>query len=398
MRLSAAVGLVVVAGLVLGGVYLVRLSLLDGIGGASAQTAAPPPPPKVTVARALKERVVEWDEFTGRFEAVEHVELRARVSGYLAEVHVADGQVVKKGDLLFTIDQRPYINALERAKGAVAAAAAALEQAQNMEARTARLRETNSAAFQRASYEDQMQQRLQTQGQLDQARAELATAMLDLEFTEIRAPVDGRSSYRRVDVGNLVSTDTLLTTLVSLDPIYFVFDLNESDYLAFQRAVLKGELTSTRDQATAVSLNLVDEKDWHRTGQMNFVDNVVDESTGTVRARAVFPNADLIVTPGQFGRIRIPGSPEYEAILIPDEAIVTDQSRKLVMVVGEDGTVGARPIRPGPREDGLRIVRSGLDGGERIVINGVVRARPGAKVTPEEGRIERRSDVAAAAR
>jgi RND family efflux transporter MFP subunit len=227
------------------------------------------------------------------------------------------------------------------------------------------------------------------------AEAALREAQLDVEFTEVRAPITGRISDRRVDIGNLVTGDpsaTLLTTIVALDPIHFVFDMSEADYLGFQRAVEEGELSSARDRSTVVQIRLPDEPDtetWPRSGHMDFVDNRIEQSAGTIRARAELANPDHFITPGQFGQLRLPGSPRYEAILIPDSAIVADQADKIVLVVAEDGTVEPRAIREGPRyAGGLRIIRRGLEPTDRIVINGLMRARPGAKVDPQPGSID----------
>jgi RND family efflux transporter MFP subunit len=351
----------------------------------NASPTEPAAPPPVTVALPLRKELVEWDEFTGRFEAVERVEIRARVGGYLDEVHFSDGDLVERGQLLFTIDPRPFRIAADQARAAVEAAAARLELARLEVRRAEQLR--GGPALAEATYDERLQASLQATAELEGARAALQAAELELGFTQVLAPVAGRISNRRVDVGNLVGDDTMLTTIVSLDPIHFVFDMSEADFLAYQRAVLNGNFPSTRDQETPVGINLVDEQDWRREGRMNFVDNVVDAGSGTVRARAVLQNPDLLIAPGQFGEIRIPGSPLYPALLIPDEAIVTDQNRKLVMVVDAQGLVEPRVIRPGPREYGLRIVRDGLEGGERVIINGLLRARPGGQVTAQPGEI-----------
>jgi RND family efflux transporter MFP subunit len=228
---------------------------------------------------------------------------------------------------------------------------------------------------------------------VEAAKATLRSAELDLEFTHITAPLSGRVGRHEVSIGNLVTggaggTTTLLTTIVSLDPIHFVFDMSEADYLSYQRAVTAGKLGSTRDGKLPAEVRLTDETSWTRRGHLDFVDNQIDRTAGTIRARAVFPNPDNFITPGQFGRLRLPGSEPYEALLLPDAAIVTDQSRKIVMIVRDDGTVEARVVRPGPMIDGLRVIREGLNAGDRIVINGLVRARPGAKVTPQPGKIE----------
>lgn len=361
------------------------LAACDGEGAGQARAQAEPPPPTVTVASPLVSRLTEWDEFTGRFEAVERVEVRARVGGYLQAVHFQDGQLVEKGQPLFTIDPRPYQAAVDRAEAQIEEAQSRLQLAELEAARAQQLVATSAIA--RSTVDQRVAERQGAQAALAAAEAAMRQAQLDLAFTELAAPISGRISNRRADVGNLVTNDTLLTTIVALDPIYFNFDMSEADFVAYQRAVRDGQLPSTRDHETIIHIRLADEEGWPREGRMNFVDNVVDPSAGTVRARAVVGNRDLFLAPGQFGIIRIPGSPEYDAILVPDEAIVSDQARKLVMTVGADGTVVPKEIRPGPREQGLRIVRHGLAPEDRIVIEGLMLARPGGKVTPEEGKV-----------
>ena len=356
----------------------------DGSNGQAGATAAVPP--EVTVAKPRVQKLVEWTEFTGRFEAEQQVDVRARVSGYLATIDFEDGQVVDKGQSLFLIDPRPFEAALARAQADLASAQAQLELAKLQFERVAKL--IGSPAFAQTNYDQRLQERQAAEASLGAAQAAVEQAKLNLDYTQISAPIGGRISDRRVDIGNLVTEATLLTTIVSQSPIYFVFDMSEGDFLAYQRAVLAGELPSTRDRSTLVNVKLVDEEDWRRQGQMNFVDNVVDEAAGTVRARAEFLNPDFLIQPGQFGTIRIPGSPEYPAILIPDEAIVTDQAQKLVMTVTADNKIEPRVIRPGPTELGLRIVRRGLEPDDRIVINGLMRVRPGMQVTPKEGQID----------
>ncbi|MFO1036987.1 MAG: efflux RND transporter periplasmic adaptor subunit [Geminicoccaceae bacterium] len=365
---------------------LLVLAACDGEPDGSANGATPPPPPAVTVAQPLQQKLIEQDEFTGRFEAVERVEVRARVAGYMQEVHFTDGQIVEKGQLLFVIDPRPFELALDRAKAQLEEAESRLTLAQLEADRTTKLVSTSAVA--RAALDQRVAERQSSEASLSAAQAAVRDAELNLGFTRVTSPLTGRASNRRVDVGNLVNDTTLLTTVVQLEPLYLVFDMSESDYLAYQRAVLAGTLPSTRD-ATPVQVRLTDETGWPHEGTMNFVDNVVDQGTGTLRARAVVPNPDHLITPGQFARIRIPGSPEYEALLIPDAAIVTDQARKMVLTVSQDGTVVPKEIRPGPSQPGgLRIVRSGLDPADRIIISGMIKARPGGKVTPEEGKIE----------
>jgi len=356
---------------------------------AVAQTAAAPP--LVTVSNPLQRDIVEWDEYTGQFAAVDYVEIRARVSGYLTEIHFADGEIVKKGDLLFVIDPRPFEIARDSAEAQIAQAQARLDLANSQLQRTSELRRSDFAP--QSTLDERRAETRSATAALETARAALRSAELDLEFSHITAPVSGRVSQHLVSIGNLVSggatgIPTLLTTIVSLDPIHFFFDMSEADFLAYQRAVASGRLGSTRDSSLIAEVRLADETAWKRQGILDFVDNSVDRSAGTIRARAVFANPDFFITSGQFGRLRLPGSERYEAILIPDSALVTDQSRKIVMTVKDDGTVEPRVVRPGPIVDGLRVIRDGLGPKDIIIINGLVRARPGAKVTPQPGKIE----------
>lgn len=341
----------------------------------------------VTVARPLQREIVEYDEFTGQFAPVEFVEVRSRVSGYLQKINLKEGQIVKKGDLLFVIDPRLFEAALASTKAQLAQSIARLELANRQLARAAKLRQRDFVAA--SAYDERLQEQRVAAASVAIARAAIRTAELNLEFCRIVAPIAGRIGRREITRGNLVtggagSGNTLLTTIVSINPIYFVFDMSESDFLAYQRAVQSGKLKSQRD-AVKVFGRLTDEPDWPREGTLNFVDNRIDRTAGTIRVRAVFPNKDGFLTPGQFGRIRLPGSEPYKALLIPDRAILTDQSNKIVMIVTKNGTVVPRRIKPGPMYDGLRIVRSGLSPDDRIIINGLMRARPGTKVTPQKG-------------
>jgi RND family efflux transporter MFP subunit len=353
---------------------------------------APPAPPAVTVSQPIQRELVEWDEYTGRFAAKEYVEIRARVSGYLTEIHFEDGQLVKEGDLLFVIDPRPYEATLAAAWAQLAQANAQVELATRQLKRTAELRKKD---FEPASTYDQRVADLRVAtAAVESAKAAIRSAELNVGFTRIAAPLTGRIGNHQVSVGNLISggdaaTTPALTTIVSLDPIYFYFDMSEGDYLAYQRAAAAGLLNEARDAEPAVYAHLTDETDWPWKGQLNFVDNRVDRGAGTIRARATFANPGYFLTPGQFGRIRIPASERHVAILVPDSAIVADQSRRLVMTVKEDGTVEPKLVRPGPiTDDGLRIVRSGLAPTDRVIINGLARVRPGNKVTPQPGQIE----------
>ncbi len=375
------------AGSVLAAAAMLLLSACDDAEDGKAKAANAPPPPEVTVAKPLIRRLTEWDEFTGRFEPVQLVEIKARVPGYLQAIGFADGQNVEAGQALFTIDPRPYEAALDRTKAQIELAQAQLRLAELDQERAAKLVSTSAIA--KATLDQRDAELSEAGASVDQAKAQARDAELNLGFTQITAPFAGRVSNRRADIGNLIDDALVLTTIVQLDPIYLSFDMSEQDFLAYQRAAAKGDLPSTRNRETIVEAHLVDEDGWPHQGTMNFVDNVVDQGSGTIRGRAVFPNPDGLITPGQFGRVRIPGSPEYDAILIPDAAIVTDQSRKMVLTVDAENVVRPKIIRPGPSQPGgLRIVRRGLTADDRIIINGLIRARPGAKVTPKDGVIE----------
>ncbi len=368
------------------GVAAALLTVAAPVGMAWAQSAAP----AVTVAIPLQREIVEYTEFTGQFAPVEYVELRSRVSGYLQEIKFEDGQIVNKGDLLFVIDPRPFEAALASMRAQLTQSLARVELADKQLQRASKLREKDFVAS--STYDERVQEKRVAAAAAEIARADIKSAELDIEFTKILAPVTGRISRHEVSVGNLVSGgvgagNTLLTSIVSIDPIYFIFDMSESAYLGYQRALQSGTLQSTRE-AIPVFTRLTDEPDWPREGTLDFVDNQVNRTSGTIRMRAIFANKDGFLTPGQFGRIRVPGSDKYIAMLIPDEAIVADQSNKIVMTVTADGTVVPKIIRPGPTYDGLRIVRNGLEPGDRIIIDGLMRARPGAKVTPQEGEIK----------
>ena len=363
------------------------------LAGAALAQAPNGPPPPVTVSHPLQKDVTEWDEFTGQFQAVDYVEIRARVSGWLNEIHFTDGQIVNKGDLLFVIDPRPYEIQLQTAKAQVETASAQLDYATKEVSRAAELRVKDFVA--QSTYDQRLQTMRTAAASLESGKASVRDAELNLEFSRVTAPVTGRISTHQVSLGNLISggggtaaSGTLLTTIVSLDPIWFTFDMSEGDYLAYQRAAASGKLESSREGKVTVAVRLTDEKDWSRTGVLDFIDNQVDRGAGTIRARATFANPNYFVTPGQFGRIRIPGSEPYQALLLPDAAIVTDQSNKIVMTVAPDGTVVPKPIRPGPTIDGLRVVRDGLKPDDNVIINGLVRARPGGKVTPQPGEIK----------
>lgn len=344
-----------------------------------AATGAPPP---VSVARPITREIVEQDEFTGRFDAAQAVDIRARVGGFLESVNFRDGAIVREGDLLFVIDRRPFQATLAQAEAAVEAAGTRTDLARIEVERVTRLRATGVAP--ERQFDERRQQLQATVAELAGLRAAADRARLDLEFTEIRAPISGRISRRFVTPGNLVSAnETLLTTIMSLDPIYFYFDVDERSYLAYVRAARDGTRLSGRETEHPVQIALADEREFRHSGRLDFVDNRMDPGSGTMRGRAVVPNAEQLLVPGLFGRILVPGGLPYRAVLIPDEAIAADQDRRFVYVIGQDGSVAARNVRAGPRHDGYRIIRQGLDGSETIVVGGIQRVRVGARVTPQ---------------
>jgi len=360
------------------------------LGGCDSKpTASAPPPPPVTVAHPLQKNITEWDEYTGRFQAVETVEIRARVSGFIDSVHVNEGQLVKQGDLLFVIDQRPFKLAVEQAQADVERAQAKLEIAALDVRRATPLVESQTVTGR--EFDTRKSTERDAAGQVAAAQAALKTAQLNLEWTAVRAPISGRISDRRVDAGNLIvggSTGaTLLSVIVSTDPIHFIFDGSEADFIRYLRLAAVGARPSSRDAQNPVAVRLADETDFVHQGRMDFVDNAVNPKTRTIRGRAIFDNKDGLLTPGFFGRLRLFGG-SHEGLLIPDSAISSDQSRKIVFTVADDGTVGVKLVELGPIIDGLRVIRSGLAASDRIVIDGLQRARPGQKVKPEDGAIK----------
>lgn len=350
---------------------------------ATAALAQQQPPPPVTVASPVVKEIVEDDEFVGRFEAAEMVEVRARVSGYLQEVHFEDGELVEAGDLLYSIDPRQFRNAYDQARSQIGISQASfdftLEQLERAEALIA------NGNIPQSTLDARREAHLSAQGALEQARASLSNAEIDLDFAEIHAPISGRIDRTRVTPGNLVQQDaTVLTTIVSVDPMHFYFDIDERYFIAYST---DARTTGTDLQQGAggkpVRITLSDDRIPPVEGVLDFSENRLDPDAGSMRIRAVIPNGDGVLVPGLFGVANVPGSLPYEGVLIPDAAILADQNRRLVMLVDEDGAVSPRPIRPGPRIDGYRVVRDGLDGSETLVVEGLMRARPGARVTPE---------------
>jgi RND family efflux transporter MFP subunit len=360
---------------------LILVGLLAACDDQASRQAAAPAPPPVTVAKPVVKEIVEFDEFTGRFDAIGSVEIRARVGGYLESVHFTDGSIVKENDLLFVIDRRPYQATVSQADAALVSARARLEFARQELDRVERLTRGGNAP--ERALDERRQQFLSAQAEVNGAQGALTQARLDLGFTEIRAPIAGRISRKLVTEGNLVlANDTMLTTIVAVDPIYFYFDVDERSYLAYTRMSQNGSRPSDRGSSYDVRIALTDERDAKHHGRVDFTDNRIDEATGTMRGRAVVDNKDLLMVPGMFGRIEIPGSGRYRAVLVPDEAIGADLDRRFVYVVADDGTVSTKVVRPGPRIDGYRVVRTGLSGDETIIVNGMQRARFG-KVTPQ---------------
>jgi multidrug efflux system membrane fusion protein len=350
----------------------------------SPQAAAAPVPP-VTVAQPVKRTVTDWDEFTGRFDAIEQVDVRPRVGGFVTNVEFKDGDMVHTGDLLYLIDSRPFEAVAEQANGQLSDARAKAELAKRDLDRGLTLVETSAVSEQVV---DQRRQALQAAHAAETvAEGTLKAAQLNIEFSHVLAPITGRVSRHLVSVGNLVQgsdngTSTLLTTIVSLDPIYVYFDMDEATYQKNNRLWFEGKRPSSRETANPVQVSLTGETKPSHDGKMDFIDNRLDVSTGTLRGRAVIPNKDLSILPGQFGRVRLIGSAPYEALLIPDVAIATDQTRKFVFVVKDDDTVEARPVVLGPLDEGLRVVREGLKAEDRVIVDGIQRARVGAKVSP----------------
>jgi RND family efflux transporter MFP subunit len=352
-------------------------------------TSGSAPPPSVTVSYPLQKSITEWDEYTGRFTPLETVEIRARVSGFIDSVHFQEGQIVKKDDLLFVIDQRPYQIAVEQAKADIQRAQAKLDIATDDVNRATPL--VQNQTLTEREFDTRKSVQRDAAGQLASANAALKQAQLNLEWTEVRAPIAGRISDKRVDAGNLISGGqtgaTLLSVIVSIDPIHFVFDGSETDFLHYLRLAAAGTRPSSRDAPNPVAVRLADETEFTHMGRMDFVDNAINPKTGTIRGRAIFDNKDGFLTPGFFGRLRLFGG-THDALLIPDGAIASDQANKIVFTVAEDGTVGTKRVELGPIIDGLRVVRSGLAPTDRIVIDGLPRARPGQKVTAEDGTIK----------
>ncbi len=360
--------------------------------GEANNPPGPPPAPPVSVAPSLERQVTEWDEFSGRLAAVERVELRARVSGYLQSIDFRPGALVKKGDLLFQIDPRPFQAELSRAEAALSSARTRADLARTELARAERLLADHAIA--QRDVDERASSRRDLEANIQAAEAAIRTAHLNLDYASVRAPISGRISKEEVSVGNLVQGDgpspTLLTSIVSVDPIYAEFEGDEQIYLKYMQMARDGERPSSRTTPNPVLLGLANEDGFPRRGHMAFVDNRIDPQSGTIRARAVFDNKDGALTPGMFARLKLLGSGTYAAVVTPDRAIGTDQSKRFVLVVGADNMAQFREVKLGALIDGMRVIRSGLKPGELVVVNGLQRVRPGTPVTPEKLAVDER--------
>jgi RND family efflux transporter MFP subunit len=378
---------------------LVAAAALAGCGQSQQGSVALP---TVTVAKPVARTVTDYDEYVGRFLAVDSVDIRSRLSGYLSSINFTDGQMVKKGDLLFTIDRRPFEIVLEQMKANLEQARANLAFAQSDLDRGQALLGNKTITEQ--TYDQRMQAKAVAEASVAAQEAMVHSAELDLDqYSELRSPIDGKIGDRRVAVGNLVTggtggNTTLLATIVSVDPIRFEFTFDEQSYLRYERFAKNRpaapasdppgqQAGGSVDAGVPVSLELIDEKDFDHVGAIDFVDNVISASSGTIRGRAVFANPNGIFTPGMFGRIRVPGSPPHDALLIPDEAIGSEQARKYVLVVDDSGVVRQKYVTPAQLDGGLRVIADGLLAGDRVIVNGLMHARPGIKVKAEEENI-----------
>jgi multidrug efflux system membrane fusion protein len=369
-----------------------RLILIAGllIAASTAFAQGGPPAMPVSISAPIAKRVTQWDEYSGRFEAVATVDIRARVSGFIDKLLFKDGQLVNAGDPLFTIDKRPYEIAVDVAQADVARNRAQVNLAELQVQRGAAL--VASRNIPEAENDSRKSNLAVAKAQLKSAEASLRNAQLNLEWTDVTAPLSGRISDRKVDAGNLIQGGqtgaTLLATIVTQDPIHFMFDVSELDYLRYQRLYTAGARPQSGSSTIPVRIRLADEADWKRTGKVDFVDTTLSLRSGTIRTRAIIDNKDHLLSPGVFGRVQLYGG-EYDALLIPDSAIVSDQARKIVFVVGNDNVVQAKPVKLGQLVDGLRVVREGLKPDDKVVLDGLANpmVRPGAKINPQKGEI-----------
>jgi RND family efflux transporter MFP subunit len=360
---------------------------------AGCGNSAPPPPPQETVVAAaypLQRQVVDWDDYVGRFEAIQDVEVRPRVSGVITRIAFQEGREVGKNQFLFEIDPRPYRAALAQSQAEAARTSAQLTNARTEMVRARELLAQN--AISREEYEQKLAAERSAAAALEAARAAVQSRALDVQFTTVRSPIAGRVSDKRVAIGAYVTAgQTVLTRVVTVDPIWFTFDGAESFYLKYVRQAVSGERQSSRYAPNPVEIQLADERDYRWRGRMVFVDNAIDTGSGTIRAHAEVSNPNGFLVPGMFGRARLLGSGTYQALLVPDEAIVTDQTRRLVYVVGQDGKTAVRNVQTGPLVEGLRVVRNGLAPRDRVVLDGLARLQPGTAVKVRLTRINPRA-------
>lgn len=355
--------------------------------GCEGQQTQAPPPPMVTVSKPVAEEVVEWDEYTGRLEAVDTVDVRARVSGYLESIHFKDGQMVKNGDLLFVIDPRPYRTELDRALAQLKISKARLSLAEKDLGRAKHLLSERVISEEEA--DTRVSDEQVARASVELAQAGIDAARLNVEFTQVRAPISGLISRKYVTEGNLINGGTggtLLTTIVSIDPIYCYLEEDEQSYLRYSRLEREGMMHGSGKGENPAFMELSNETGYPHKGYIDFIDNRMDPNTGTIRGRGVFPNPENTLTPGLFARMKIAGSEQYKAMLVPDEAVGSDQSLKFVFIVNPENTVEYRRVTLGPRMNGLRIVREGVMPEDRVIVKGLQRVQPGIKVDPvEEG-------------
>lgn len=364
-------------------ICLLASSASSGCAKRSAAAVQTAPTP-VTVSQPIKRTISDFADFVSRTAAVDSVEIRARVGGYLEKINFKEGMLVKKGDVLFEIDPRPYQAQVDYAKGQVAASEAALVKAKADNVRNRGLNQKNPGVVTQQDLDQYQAAEDQAIANVAIAKATLETNELNLSYTKVTSPIDGRASRYDLTVGNLVQQDTtMLTTVVSIDPIYSYADIDERTVLYIRELIASGKAKSARDAEMRVHMALANEQGFPREGIVNFVDNQVNPKTGTLRVRAVFPNKDQVMSPGLFARVRIPIGEPHEALLITDRAIDTDQGQKIVFVVDKDNKVVSRPVKLGANHDGLRVIESGLTEQDHVIVNGLQRVRPGVTVDPK---------------
>jgi RND family efflux transporter MFP subunit len=361
--------------------------VIIGLAACNNQQPAAHPPPEVTVSKPVQKDIVNWAEFTGRMAAVNFVKITPRVSGYIVDIPFNEGDIVHKGDLLFQIDPRPYQHSYEQAVGQLQQARANEQFQEVTFARQQRLRDTGVIA--KEDYDTALSNKNQAKAQVVSAQAAVDSAALNLEFTHVISPIDGRVSRQLVNIGNLVQADsTELTTIVSVDPIYAYFHVDELAELGYQRLVKEGKLPSSQKGGAPVYLQLQDETGFPHEGTINFADNAYDSSTGTLLVRGTFRNSDGFLAPGNFIRVRIPASPQYHALLVAERAIGSDQDEKFIYVVDSANIARLRHITLGPLANGLRVAKSGLSPDDSVIVNGIIKVRPNSPVRPEQGRMQ----------